>query len=341
MTPPPPGSSRDGLRARVLPGIAPEVAVAVAALILAASAARGQERPFGTARAATLPRGVVRVAPGARITFDRRLPLSGLTGDLLEIQASVAAGLADRVEARLEGVVWQRMSIAAIDSGAPLAGALEVDDGSTRDAGDLVLGVRVRLTGEPQRGAPEASAARTRGVDAAIASPPAAQTASSGAAASPPRSSADRVSAARLPGDLSVAVQLGVRLPVAGNESGLGRDVTDVAAALLVGWRRPPWRVGAEAGFAILGSPTHAAAQNDQARLGLLAELEPEGRGFALGVEARTAFGDEGPGNELETELVGGGRFRVGGLWTDLAYRRLVLDGRSFDGVQAGVSRTF
>lgn len=251
------------------------------------------ERPFTTGRASTLPDGLVRLEGGARFTFDRRLPLSGLAGDLLELEAGLALGLGDRVEARIEGVAWQRMEVATLDPGAPLAGEVDLQgDDDAQDAGDFTLATRVRLAGDPSRG-------------------------------------------------LASAVQVGVRLPIAGNESGLGRDVTDAAAALLVGWRGGLVRLGAEAGFAILGSPERRAAQEDQGRLGLVAELEPPGGSFALGLEARTAFGDEGPGNELTTELVAGGRLRLASLWADLAYRRALRDVGSASTLQAGLSRTF
>jgi hypothetical protein len=264
----------------------------VTALLLPWFAAGAQERPFAAGRPWTLEAGALRVESGLRFTFGRRLPLSGLSGDLLEVQAGVGVGLSDRVEGRVEGVAWQRMSVSAVDSSAPLAHDLELDGESARDAGDVTLATRVRLTGSRS-------------------------------------------------GRLASALQLGIRLPVAGNESGLGRDVTDASAAFLLGWRTGPLRLGAEAAFAILGSPTRAAAQNDQGQLALLAELEPVGGRFALGVEARTGFGDEGVGNEIATEVVGGGRVRIASFWADLAYRRLVISDTGSNGFSLGVSRLF
>jgi hypothetical protein len=137
------------------------------------------------------------------------------------------------------------------------------------------------------------------------------------------------------------ALQAGVRLPIAGNESGLGRDVTDFSASLLVGHQRGPLLASAEAGFAILGSPTRTAAQNDQVRLGALVELAPPGASWAAGVEGRTAFGDEGIGNEIVPELAAGGRVRVGTVWLDGALRWLFQEEQAVTGFQLGATRRF
>ncbi|MFN2431429.1 MAG: hypothetical protein ABR599_01150 [Gemmatimonadota bacterium] len=231
------------------------------------------QRPFVTARARTLPRRAVRIEAGASFTSGTRLPLSGLGGDLLTARGGLAVGLADGVEARLEGVGWQHLSIEEADDTAPLAQALELEGDGTRDAADPALALRVRL----------------------------------GRAAEAP---------------LQTGVQVGVGLPVAGNESGLGRDVTDASAALLVAWRRGDLDVGAEAAFLILGSPIRAGEQDDQGRIGLVAELAAVPDRLVVGGEVRTSFGDEDVGNEILTELAFGSRARLGAFWADAAYRR-------------------
>ncbi|MBA2565540.1 MAG: hypothetical protein H0V09_08985 [Gemmatimonadetes bacterium] len=250
-----------------------------------------------------------------------------MTGDLLEVQAGVVLGLAERVEARVEGVAWQHMAISNVEPDAPLAPALELHGEGTQDAGDFTISTRVRLGGARDR-----DAARKAGAGARD------DVRDRGAGAEEAVREVDVIAG----GEDGVGTALGVavRLPIAGNESGLGRDVADVDASLATSWRRGPLRVTGEAGFAILGSPTRAAAQNDQGRLALLAEIEPPGGRFELGVEARTAFGDEGPGNEIVTELAAGGRARVGGVWADLAYRLFVGDGPSASAIQAGLSRS-
>ena len=265
-------------------------AVFGAAVAAFAPAASAQERPFTTPRPWTQEPGTLRLEAGASLTPDRRIPLSGLRGDLLEIPAALVVGLASGVEARVEGVAWQRMSVERVDTTAALAEELGLDGESTQDAGDFSVGARVRLL-------------RT--------------------------------------GSWQAALQAGVRLPIAGNESGLGRDVTDFAASLLAGRRRGALRLAGEAGFAILGSPTRTAAQNDQVRLGALVEIAPPDAGYAVGVEGRTAFGDEGIGNEIVPEAAAGGRLRVGTVWLDGALRWLFPDEGTLAGIQVGATRTF
>jgi hypothetical protein len=287
-----PPQGRTALRRLSFLAWPPAAAVLAVISTLGPAPASGQERPFVTPRASVLEAGVVRVESGARFTLDRDIPLSGLRGDHLELQTAVIIRLGERVEGRVEGVPWQRMSVSRVDSGAPLARELELDGSTTNDAGDFTLATRVLIAGT--------SNSSVRG-----------------------------------------AVQVGVRLPNAGNESGLGRDVTDALGSVLIGAQRGSLAVSAEAGFAIFGNPTSAAAQNDQGRLGLVLELEPEGANFALGIEGRTAFGHVGPGNEIVPELAAGGRLRIGPAWADLSYRRLFQRGDEADALQAGLSHEF
>jgi hypothetical protein len=261
------------------------------ALLLVPGTIGAQERPFATPRPWTAQAGTVRFESGARFSLNRRIPLSGLRGDLLELQAGAIAGVASRVEVRVEGLGWQRLAIEGRDETAPRAHDLDVSDSSTSDATDVTLSTRIRLGGAA--------------------------------------------------GPLTTALQFGARLPNAGNESGLGRDETDALASLLAGWRSGALLVAAEAGFAILGSPTRSAAQNDQGRLGLLLEVQPAPKKTAFGAEVRRSFGDESPGNELATELALGGRLKLASLWGDLAYRRLWLGGHGVDSFELGLARTF
>ena len=53
------------------------------------------------------------------------------------------------------------------------------------------------------------------------------------------------------------------RLPNAGNESGLGKDVQDFASALTIGKTVQSVRVVANIGVLMIGKPTEAAAQDD------------------------------------------------------------------------------
>ncbi len=61
----------------------------------------------------------------------------------------------------------------------------------------------------------------------------------------------------------SMGVRFSTRLPNASNESGLGKDMQDFSAGLIVGKTIQSVRVVANAGLLILGNPTEQAAQDD------------------------------------------------------------------------------
>ena len=65
---------------------------------------------------------------------------------------------------------------------------------------------------------------------------------------------------ARRPG---IGSWFSTRLPNAGNESGLGKDVQDFASALTIGKTIQSVRVVANIGLLMIGKPTEAAAQDD------------------------------------------------------------------------------
>ena len=61
----------------------------------------------------------------------------------------------------------------------------------------------------------------------------------------------------------AMAMRFSTRLPNASNESGLGKDMQDFSASLLVGKTIQSVRVVGNVGLAILGDPTQPAAQDD------------------------------------------------------------------------------
>lgn len=61
----------------------------------------------------------------------------------------------------------------------------------------------------------------------------------------------------------SMAVRFSTRLPNASNESGLGKDIQDFYAGVILGKTVQSVRVVTNVGLQILGSPTRAAAQDD------------------------------------------------------------------------------
>jgi len=61
----------------------------------------------------------------------------------------------------------------------------------------------------------------------------------------------------------SIGTWFSTRLPNAGNESGLGKDVQDFASAVTIGKTIQSVRVVANVGLLMIGKPTEAAAQDD------------------------------------------------------------------------------
>ena len=61
----------------------------------------------------------------------------------------------------------------------------------------------------------------------------------------------------------SIGSWFSTRLPNAGNESGLGKDVQDFASAVTIGKTIQSVRVVANVGLLMIGKPTEAAAQDD------------------------------------------------------------------------------
>jgi len=61
----------------------------------------------------------------------------------------------------------------------------------------------------------------------------------------------------------AMAFRFSTRLPNAGNDTGLGKDIQDFSAGLIIGKTVQSVRIVTNLGLLILGSPTRAAAQDD------------------------------------------------------------------------------
>jgi hypothetical protein len=129
----------------------------------------------------------------------------------------------------------------------------------------------------------------------------------------------------RLVGESGARPALGLRvatkLPNASNESGLGHDLTDFFASLLIGKTVRSVRVVGNAGVAILGDPTSdVPEQNDLMTYGLsvaramttAAELVGEVNG-----RANFANGESDPGAESRAVIRLGGRYTRGAMRVD------------------------
>jgi hypothetical protein len=119
----------------------------------------------------------------------------------------------------------------------------------------------------------------------------------------------------------ALGLRVATKLPNASNESGLGHDLTDFFASLLIGKTVRSVRVVGNAGVAILGDPTSdVPEQNDLMTYGLsvaramttAAELVGEVNG-----RANFANGDSDPGAESRAVVRLGGRYTRGAMRVD------------------------
>lgn len=136
----------------------------------------------------------------------------------------------------------------------------------------------------------------------------------------------------------AIGIRLATKLPNARNESGLGTDMTDFQAALLVGKTVESVRVVGNAGVAILGDPTSAVPeQNDLLTFGLSVaramtfstELVGEING-----RLNLAEGEPDPGAENRAVMRLGARYTRGPVRVDGA----VLLGMTSRDPQVGVT---
>ena len=119
----------------------------------------------------------------------------------------------------------------------------------------------------------------------------------------------------------SMALRFSTRLPNAGNESGLGKDMQDFTMALLVGKTVQSIRVVANVGLLILGNPTKPAAQDD-----LLAYSLSVARAISPGAEVVGEFvGRANFANIVTPGAEDRGLLRFGMRYTRAGVR---LDGR-------------
>jgi hypothetical protein len=148
--------------------------------------------------------------------------------------------------------------------------------------------------------------------------------------------------AARRP---AFGLRFATQLPNASNESGLGTDLTNFFASLLVAKTVQSIRVVGNAGVAILGDPTSGVPeQNDLLTYGLSVAraLTTEGE-IVAEVNGRwnTANGQSDPGSENRAQLRFGGRYTRGPVRVD-AGLLLGLTSRDPDvGLTAGLTWVF
>jgi hypothetical protein len=128
----------------------------------------------------------------------------------------------------------------------------------------------------------------------------------------------------------AIATRFSTRLPNAGNESGLGKDVQDFSTALTVGKTVQSVRVVANIGMLMIGRPTEAVAQDDLLIYGLsVARAISQSTELVGEFVGRANFADiVTPGAEDRGLLRFGARYTKGGVRLDAG---MVLGLTSYD----------
>lgn len=108
----------------------------------------GQHRPLKTDDAALLPVGRVRMEMGAEFLQRQRYALSGLEGDLTRGAAAIGVGVGEYAEFQISGVFQEVLSISKRTD--PVV-APDINGDSTRSAGNLTLGTKLKFVGEKGR----------------------------------------------------------------------------------------------------------------------------------------------------------------------------------------------
>ncbi len=139
----------------------------------------------------------------------------------------------------------------------------------------------------------------------------------------------------------AVGLRFATRLPNASNESGLGHDMTDFFASLLVAKTVQSIRVVGNAGVAILGDPTASVPeQNDLMTFGLSVARAVTTAGEIVGeINGRLNLGNDhpDPGAENRSVMRLGGRYTRGPIRFDAG----VLLGMTSRDPEVGVTAGF
>jgi hypothetical protein len=124
------------------------IAIVLAALLLPAATARGQQRPLVTQDPETIGSGRVLVEGGMDYGTDILFPVSGLKGNLLRAPLiGVMVGISSIAEVQLTGGLHNRLSITD-RLPAPLASLVQVSGNTTTDVEDIVFATKIRLVAE-------------------------------------------------------------------------------------------------------------------------------------------------------------------------------------------------
>src|SRR5688500_9671741 len=122
------------------------------AVLFFSSIATAQQRPMITGDGDHIPAGSNRNGGGIDFMQGRKIPVSGIRGDLARVGViGISFGMGPNVEFQIEGVAQNYVSI---NSRGPSAIPLEFRSGanSTNDTGDFTLSAKFKLRNETRRG---------------------------------------------------------------------------------------------------------------------------------------------------------------------------------------------
>ncbi len=120
----------------------------LAAALLTAAPAAAQQRPLLTEDAETIGAGRVLLDAGVEYGHDVQYPVSGLTGNLLQIPTvGLRVGLSSIAELQIDGGFFDYLSITGREP-APLSPLLTVTGDSTHDVHDFVVATKIRAVPE-------------------------------------------------------------------------------------------------------------------------------------------------------------------------------------------------
>lgn len=112
--------------------------------------AEAQQRPLVTEDPETIGSGLVLFEGGMDYGRDIFYPVSGLTGNLLQLPTlGLSLGVSSIAEIQIDGVVHSRLTVTDREE-APLSHLLDFTGDRSTSAGDVVIGTKVRLVSEAE-----------------------------------------------------------------------------------------------------------------------------------------------------------------------------------------------
>jgi len=138
----------------------------------------------------------------------------------------------------------------------------------------------------------------------------------------------------------AIGFQVAFELPNASNQSGLGNDEMNFYSSILLEKRFNKFRVIGNAGFAILGDPVTAGAQDDLFTYGLAGAYSVS-ETFTLVADFYGRAGSGGVGTDEHSLIRLGTQINAAGLYWDVAFLAGLLEADPSTGIIFGLSKDF